>query len=120
MYTVSMMMRVLPGKRDEFLQLVRSLHDDIKNTKGFSNSTLFQDTDDSDSFNHIVEWETQKDLDAYLQSELYKVLVGGVKILCSQSDIRYNFITQEAGRQVLRLTRKKAEDRDFDKFLKET
>ena len=102
MSILTITLKVLPEKREEFLQSVHMLHKEIKNEKGFNSSSLFQDVDDDNRFNIVEEWETQDDLDNHLQSKLHKVLLGAVKVLCEQHEIHSNFLPHQSGRQVLK------------------
>ena len=101
MYILTITLKVVPAKREEFITSVRLLHKDITQEKGLKNSSLFQDVDDVNRFNLIEEWETQEDRDNHLRSELHRVLMGAVKVLGEQSEVRYNYIGHQTGREVL-------------------
>ena len=90
MIIMTVLVKVKPDKREEFLQAIRSLHGEKDNNKGFNKSTLYQEMDDPTGFRLIQEWEIQVDLEAYLTKEKFRVLLGALKILCDKSEIRYS------------------------------
>ena len=90
MIIMTVLVRVKPDKRGEFLQAIRSLHGKKDDEKGFNKSTLYQEMDDPAGFRLIQEWKIQSDLEAYLSEEKFRVLLGALKILCEKSDIRYS------------------------------
>ena len=97
MESITINVKVLPEKRDEFLQTVRVLYRDIEKEKGFKRSALFQDVDDETRFNLNTTWEKREDLDNYLKSELYKILMGAVKVLGEHHEIHSYTAFREAG-----------------------
>jgi quinol monooxygenase YgiN len=90
MIIMTVLVKVKPDKREEFLQAIRSLHGEEDDEKGFNKSTLFQEMDDPAGFRLIQEWEIQSELETYLSEEKFRVLLGALKILCEKSEIRYS------------------------------
>ena len=88
MMIMTVVMKVRPEKQKEFLQAMRFLDSDRKKEKGFRKATL-QEINNQNAFIVIHEWETQKDLGRYLGTENFKVLLGALRILCTETDIRY-------------------------------
>ena len=95
MITMTVVVKVRAEKQEEFLQAVQSLNGDGEKHKGLRKSTLSQGTDDQTGFSLIYEWETQKDLERYLGSEEFRVLLGALRVLCEKSEIRYGHIFEE-------------------------
>src|SRR5208337_3881004 len=91
-------LKIFPEKRKEFLQTVQVLHDDMKREKGFTRSSVFQEGTDMDVFNLIEEWDTQGDLEMFTKSELFRVLIGALKVLSKDTEIRYHF--NDAGNDI--------------------
>ncbi len=89
MVMMTVVVKVRPEKKEEFLQAMRSLDAHREKQKGFMKSVLCQESNNQVRFRLVYEWETQEDLDRYLKAEEFSVLVGALKILCEESEIRY-------------------------------
>ena len=101
MNTIIIRVEIIPEKREEFLQTIRSLHEQIKKEKGFRGSDVFQDLDNHERFNLIQHWETQDDLDNHTRSENFRILMGALKVLAEHSEVRYNLVLDRFGRKIL-------------------
>jgi len=77
---------------------VSVLHEDIKREQGFTKSTVFQEVDDPDFFQLIEEWDTQDNLEKFTKSEVFRVLMGALKVLSKETEIRYHF--RDAGKDL--------------------
>ena len=95
MIAMTVVVKVKPEKHEEFLQVMRSLNADQEIQEGLRKSTLYQEIDDQTGFSLIYEWETQEDLDRYLDAEKFRVLLGALKVLGEKSEIRYRHISEE-------------------------
>jgi quinol monooxygenase YgiN len=98
--TVTIFLKVASQKRDEFLQTIEALLIDLKQEKGFSKSSIYQDVNNPDVFHLVEEWETNDDLERYLKSELFRILIGTLKVLCQESEIRYRMVAEDMGKVV--------------------
>ena len=101
MNTISIFLKVFRQKREEFLQTVRSLQADLKKDQGLTRSTLYQDMDDPEKFHIVNEWETDQDYDIYLGSEHFRVLIGALKVLSEETEVRYSMGSPKMGTKVL-------------------
>ena len=90
MITMTVVAQVKSEKQEEFLLAIQSLHSNKEEEKGLKKTTLYQQMNDPNGFRLITEWETQKDLQRYLQAERFGVLLGALKVLCKESEIRYS------------------------------
>ena len=99
--TVSIFLKVFRQKREEFLQTVRSLQSDLEQDPGLMRSTLYQDVDDPEYFHLISEWETDRDYDSYLCSEQFRVLIGALKVLSEETEVRYHMGSRKMGKKIL-------------------
>ncbi len=86
------MVKVKPEKREEFLQVLRSLNE---NQEGLKRSVLYQEIDDHTGFSLTHEWETQEDCNRYLVADKFRVLLGALKVLCEKSEIRWGSISEK-------------------------
>jgi len=98
--SVTIFMKVSAAKREEFLQTIDSLALDLKQEKGFKKSSIFQDVKNANVFHLVQEWETNDALERYLKSEFFRILIGTLKVLCQESEIRYRMVAEEMGKVV--------------------
>lgn len=75
MILVIIKMTALPSKCKEFLQTVQALIQSIRRLKVCTKCFACQDFENENSFCTIQEWENQKALYSYLQSELFEVFL---------------------------------------------
>ena len=90
MSTLNVLLRVRPGKHDEFIQALQSIQNDLKTEKDLTESALYRDMNDSSVFYLAETWATQNGMERYLRSERFSVLMGVLKVLCSESEIKYH------------------------------
>jgi quinol monooxygenase YgiN len=100
MNTVTAAIKVIDGKGGEFLQAIRSLQEKLKQETGFHKCTIYQDLSDENTFNIIEEWNTQDALDNHLKSDVFRALIGVLKILSVESEVRYRLVADDLGSKV--------------------
>ncbi len=76
---------VQPDKRTEFFQTVDRLVDHIKSARGCRTFHFYLDVTDQNSTLLVSEWETQSDLDNYLESNDFAILRGAITVLSIHS-----------------------------------
>ncbi len=97
MNTVTVRLKIVQGKNGEFIQTIRSLQEKLKQEEGFSKCTVYQDTADDSTFNMIEEWQTQDYLDNHLRSDLFRILIGALKVLSEECDVSYHLVAEKRG-----------------------
>jgi quinol monooxygenase YgiN len=107
MILVIMEMTVLPAKRKEFLQTVHVLIQSIRKEKGCIKCSACLDIKDENTFCMIQGWETQKELDRYLQSDLFEVLLGTKKFLSEPCEIKFYTVSSTTGIEAVKKARGK-------------
>ena len=70
-----------PEKRTEFFQTVGRLLNPIKSAKGCRTFAVYLDAADENSTLLVSEWESEKDLNKYLESNDFAVLRGAITVL---------------------------------------
>ncbi len=100
MSTFNVLLRVRPGKRDEFLQTMRSIQSNLKEEADLTKSYLYQDINDPDVFHLIEDWATQDSMERYIRSDRFSVLMGVLKVLCSESEVKYQILSDKFGNKV--------------------
>jgi len=72
---------VQPEKRTEFLQTIGRLIDPSKTARGCRAFDFYLDTMDENSTLLVSEWDTETDLNKYLESNDFAVLRGAITVL---------------------------------------
>jgi len=72
---------VSPEKRTEFLQTIGRLLEPIKSAKGCREFCFYLDAADENSTLLVSEWETETDLNNYLESNDFAILRGAITVL---------------------------------------
>jgi len=72
---------VQPEKRTEFLQTIGRLIDPSKTARGCRAFDFYLDTMDENSTLLVSEWDTETDLNNYLDSEDFRILRGAITVL---------------------------------------
>jgi quinol monooxygenase YgiN len=101
-------MNVLPEKQKEVLQTLISLIEPPGNKSGCLSYGIFCDIEDKNSFNLISEWETRQDLDHYISSDIFTVLLGTKSLLFEPLDIQIFTVTDTEGIETVNSARKKS------------
>ena len=101
MSTVNVLLRVRPGKRDEFLQALRSIQTNLKEEEDLTKSSLYQDMNDPNVFHLIEEWAKQDSMERYIRSERFSVLMGALKVLCFESEVKYQILSDNVGKKMV-------------------
>ena len=107
MILVSMEMTVLPAKHMEFSQTFHALIQSIRKEKGCIKSSAYLDIEDENTFCMIQGWETQKELDNYLRSDLFEVLQGTKNFLSEPCEIKFYTVSSTTGIEAVKKARGK-------------
>jgi len=81
MIVLNMKMDVVPEKKLEVTQTVLSMVSEIRRSKGCIKCCFYEDVENECRFTLIEEWNSQKDIDVYLRSEHFKLLIGSMSHL---------------------------------------
>jgi len=76
---------IYPEKRAEFFQTMRQLLEPLNGTAGCRAFRLYVDVADENSSLLISEWETETDLNNYLNSADHAILHGAITVLSKRS-----------------------------------
>jgi hypothetical protein len=91
MITLAVVSKVIPGKKKEFLQSVRTLTRELDKKGNLRSPTLYQEVKDRTVFNLVYELGTKEDLKKMLNTDEFKVLLGAFSVLCEKSKIRCKY-----------------------------
>jgi quinol monooxygenase YgiN len=75
-------MKVRPEKHKEVMQTLLSMIEPLGKESGYLSYGIFCDIEDKNVFNLISEWEARQNLDHYIRSDLFSVLLGTKSLLC--------------------------------------
>jgi quinol monooxygenase YgiN len=81
MITATIKLHGRPEKRTEIIQTIKALVNQLYKGTNCRQVKLYQELDDEDTFFLVEDWPTEHDLDEYLSSRLFKVLLGVHPIL---------------------------------------
>jgi len=87
MITITTTMEIRPAKRREMMITLQELTDAMQNVPGFLNAHIGMNGKNDNELTFIEEWETQYDVNAYMQSNFFRVLKGALKVLTSSASI---------------------------------
>jgi len=88
MITASITIHGQHEKRIEILQTMKGLKDQLARDTRCKQVDIYQDIDDKNTFFLVEEWLTGHDLDDYLSSRLFKILLGIAPILKEPLEIK--------------------------------
>jgi quinol monooxygenase YgiN len=90
MITMSIKVSVLPEKRKELVQTIRSMMGGIRKEKGCLSHTWYRNIEDDNALILLEEWQTREDLERYLHSYGFRILLGAIRILGDSLEMRSN------------------------------
>ena len=73
--------KVRPEKRKELSQTLDSIVEQVRKASGCLHSGFYQDFESETDFLMVSEWESQKDLDDHLRSDIFTVLMGTASLM---------------------------------------
>jgi quinol monooxygenase YgiN len=105
MIVVRIAMNVLPEKQKELVQTILSMIGPMEKEAGCLSCALFCNVEDKNLLNLLEEWQTRKDLDRHLRSEMFSVLLGTKSLLCDPSQIQIHTVSLSEGMESVNATR---------------
>ncbi len=88
MFISSIKMKGRPEKRIEILQTIDGVSDQVKLQKGCLSVNCYQDVNNENIFYLVDMWKTKQDMDEYLISNLFAVLLGIKTILFDSPEVK--------------------------------
>ena len=95
-------MNARPAKRKELLQTLHALIQELRKEKICIKCSAGQDIGNKNIFRVIEEWGNQQDLDNYLRSDLFTVLIGVKNLLSEPLKIELNTVSYAAGMEAVK------------------
>lgn len=95
----------LPEKRKELMQTLLSMLETKGKEKGCISYGIFSDIHKNTVFNLIEEWKTREDLNRYIRSENFSVLLGTKSLLAKPMVIKIHSVFHTEGRDAVFILR---------------
>ncbi len=102
MIDASIKLTTPPAKRKEILQAVKAILEPIRLEQGCIECHCYVDIEAENSIYIKEEWETRDDLDAHVRSAHFGILLGAMKMLTEEPEIRVNSISSTTGLEELK------------------
>jgi quinol monooxygenase YgiN len=96
---------VPPEKLKEVLQTFRAILGPIRREQGCISCNCYVDAEADNNIFFKEEWKTSEDLDTHLRSVHFGVLIGAMKLLIKEPDIRFDTIASTAGAEAIKAAR---------------
>jgi len=107
MIVVRITMHVIQEKQKELVQTILSMIDSMEKVAGCLSYALFCNLEDRNLLNLLEEWQTRKDLDQHLRSDMFGVLLGTKSLLTEPHGIQIHTIHQSEGMEAVYTARSK-------------
>jgi quinol monooxygenase YgiN len=86
--------QAIPQKRLELQQTLQAMIQPTRRLKGCLNHHLYWDLEEENTFCLCQEWTSREDLEAYLQSDAYHVLMGAAGLLSQSRQMTFNVVSR--------------------------
>lgn len=97
MIDTSIRMTVPAGKRTEILQTLKAILGRVRREPGCISCHCYVDIESENKFYFVEEWETSAELETHLKSVHFGVLIGAMKLLEQEPEIRFSTVASTAG-----------------------
>ena len=104
---VRISMNALMEKRTEVMQTLLSMIEPTENERGCLSCHGFRDIEDKNGFGLVAEWQTREDLDHYIRSDRFSVLLGTKSLLCEPPQIEIHTVSRSEGMETVNAARGK-------------
>jgi quinol monooxygenase YgiN len=94
-------------KRTEVMQTLISMIEPIENEMGCLSCHVYRDVEDKNVFRLIEDWKTREDLDHYMRSNRFSVLLGTKSLLCEPPEIQIHTVSLTEGMETVNAVRGK-------------
>jgi quinol monooxygenase YgiN len=107
MIVVRIDMDVIPDKQKEMVQTLLSMIESMKKGAGCLSYTLFSNIEDKNFLILLGEWQTRKDLDNHLISEIFSIFLGTKSLLKKPHGIIVYTVIKSEGMEAVDNARRK-------------
>lgn len=107
MIEATIRMTVPHEKRKEVLQTLQALLDPIRHERGCLTCNCYVDLEAENNIYFKEEWHNSEDLDTHLRSVRFGILIGALKLLQNEPDIRFCTIASSSGVEAIQAARRR-------------
>ena len=107
MIIVRITMNAFIEKRTEVMQTLVSMIEPTENEMGCLSCHVYRDIEDKNIFSLIEDWKTREDLDHYMKSNRFSVLLGAKSLLCEPPVIQIHTVSHSEGMETVNAARGK-------------
>lgn len=107
MIDVTIKMSVPADKRLEVIQTIKTLLAPIRNEQGCLSCNFCQDAESDTIMLFQQTWSSNEDLTAHLRSDHFSILLGAMKLLSIEPEIRFNTIASTTGEETIKAARRR-------------
>jgi quinol monooxygenase YgiN len=104
---VRISMNALIEKRTEVMQTLLSMIEPTENERGCLSFDVFRDIEDKNGFGLLAHWETRDDLEHYIRSDRFSVLLGTKSLLCEPLQVEIHTVSRSEGMETVNASRGK-------------
>ena len=97
MIVIKITMNAIPSKQLEMMQTFLSMIEPTGKEPGCIGYGVFCDTKDKNRFCLLEEWKTREELDQYIASHQFSILLGIKALLCEPMDIQIFTVSRSEG-----------------------
>ena len=97
MIVIKITMKAIPGKQLEMTQTLLSMIEPTEKEAGCISYGVFCDSKDKNRFCLLEEWKTREELDQYIASHQFSILLGTKALLCEPLDIQIFRVSRSEG-----------------------
>ena len=105
MIDATIMMTVPPEKRKEVLQTLTAILGPIRREHGCISCNCYVDVEAENNLYFRTLWKNSEELDIHLKSSHFGVLIGAMKLLNKEPEIRFDTIASTAGAEAVKAAR---------------
>ena len=99
MFLYQLVLVVADEKRDEFVDSVRFLSNEIREEQGCLDFRLCRDLNKKGAYCVLGEWKTRQAMETHFMHENFSVLIGAAKVLGEGFEMRIGEILEKGGYQ---------------------
>jgi quinol monooxygenase YgiN len=104
---VRLTMNAFLDKQTEVMQTLLSMIEPTESERGCLSCHVFLDIEDKNVFSLIEEWEAREDVDRYIKSDRFSVLLGTKSLLCEPPQIQIHTVSHSEGMETVYAARGK-------------
>jgi quinol monooxygenase YgiN len=102
MIDATIKMTVQPGKQKEVLQTFKAILGVIRREQGCISCNCYVDVEAENIIFFKEVWNTSAELDTHLRSIHFGVLIGAMKLLINEPEIRFDTIASTMGAEAIK------------------